>query len=239
MISLDSEEIFALSLDIGEGIIRSGGEVHRAEDTIKRINASYEQDCRVFALPTLIVAQSKKNTEIRKIEREDTDLAELDRLNDLSRRICLEDYSEIKATSKKLYSTAHNALAIFTATFCYCIFFGGRFREAILSGTIGLIISYTDYKKIRLPLFCSNLIDAFVSALLAQLPKMLGIDIRYDKVIIGTIMLLVPGLTVVNSMRDMMSGDMLAGLIELFSSIMSALGIAFGVAGALLIFKGI
>ena len=60
-----------------------------------------------------------------------------------------------------------------------------------------------------------------------------------DKIIIGTIMLLVPGLTVVNSIRDMMKGDLIAGLFELFNSIMSALAIALGVAGGIFIIKWI
>ena len=57
-----------------------------------------------------------------------------------------------------------------------------------------------------------------------------------DKIIIGTIMLLVPGLTVVNAIRDMMNSDLLAGMGELFDAVMSALSIAFAVAGALWLF---
>lgn len=232
---MTGKEIFTLSLDIGEGIICSGGEIHRAEDTIKRINKAYNQDCRVFALPSLIIAQSEENIEIRRIEREDIDLAELDRLNLLSRRICLNGYDEIKVTKKAVYGKTLNAMAVFAATFSYCIFFGGTTVDAILSGVIGLIISYMGYKKITLPLFSSNLFDAFIASVLAHIPILIGINIQPDKIITGTIMLLVPGLTVVNAMRDMMSGDLLAGLIELFNSIISALGIAFGVAGALVI----
>lgn len=52
-------------------------------------------------------------------------------------------------------------------------------------------------------------------------------------------MLFVPGLTVVNAMRDMMSDDLIAGMIELFNAIISAFAIALGVAGAILLFTRI
>ena len=66
---MKSDEVFSLSLDIGEAIIKCGGEVHRAEDTIKRINKAYGNNCSVFAIPTLIIAQSGSNIQLRKIEK--------------------------------------------------------------------------------------------------------------------------------------------------------------------------
>lgn len=234
---VNNYEIFSLSLDIGEAIIKSGGEIYRAEDTIKRINKAYNQPCKVFAVPTLIIAQSGKKTEIRKIEKEDTDLSELDRLNAFSRRLCLENNEEISVTKKKIYKNEVQAFSIFLATFSFSVFFGATLTDAFFSGLIGLIISYSSYKNIDLPEFSSNLIDAFIICVIAHIPYYIGFSVTPDKIIIGSIMLLVPGLTVANAMRDLMNGDLLAGLIELFNSIFSALGIAMGVAGGLFIFN--
>lgn len=236
---MNNNEIFSLSLDIGQEIIRCGGEIHRAEDTIKRINLAYNQECRVFAIPKFIIAQSGQKTEIRKIDSERTDLSELDRLNSLSRRLCMESDEEIRVTRKKVYNQFAGVAATFTATFSFCIFFGGNIFDALFSGIIGLMISYSGYKKASLPEFSANLIDAFVSGIMAYIPYYAGFSVNPDKIIVGTIMLLVPGLTVANAMRDMMSGDLLAGLIELFNSIISALGIAFGTAGALFVFNNL
>lgn len=233
---MKSDEIFSLSLDIGEAIIKCGGEVHRAEDTIKRINKAYGSSCNVFAIPSLIIAQSGKNIQLRRIEYEDTDLAELARLNELSRRLCYEDNEEINITRKKLYTKGLEVSCVCIATAAFCIFFKGTIMDAVFSAVIGLIITYAPHKKISLPLFSSNLVDAFIAGVLANLPAAAGINVQPDKIIVGTIMLLVPGLTVVNAMRDMMNGDLVAGLFELFNAIISALGIALGVAGAILIF---
>ena len=87
--------------------------------------------------------------------------------------------------------------------------------------------------------FSKNLVSAFIATVLSFIPSILGISVHQDKIIIGTIMLLVPGLTVVNAIRDMMNSDLLAGMSELFGAVMSALSIAFAVAGALWLFDKI
>lgn len=98
----------------------------------------------------------------------------------------------------------------------------------LFSAAIGIVITYAPYKKISFPLFSANLIDSFVAGVLANIPTLFGLTVQPDKIIVGTIMLLVPGLTVVNAMRDLMNGDLVAGLFELFNSIISALGIGTG-----------
>lgn len=237
--NMKNEEIFSLSLDIGEAIIKCGGEVYRAKDTIKRINNAYGNECIVFALPSLVIAQSNGNIQVRKIERENTDLAEIDRLNELSRRLCYEENEEINITTKKIYSKPTEALCVCIATAVFCLFFGGTVTDAVFSSLIGMIITYSPYKRIPLESFSANLLDSFIAGICAHIPMAAGIDSSPDKIIIGAIMLLVPGLTVVNAMRDLMSGDPAAGMLELFNSIISALGIAFGAAGAIFIFNGI
>ncbi|MGN0522130.1 MAG: threonine/serine exporter family protein [Eubacterium sp.] len=233
---MEENEIFSLSLDIGQAIIKSGGEIHRAKDTIKRINYAYGNKCVIFAVPSLIIAQSDRNIEIRRIEGEDTDLSELSRLNALSRRLCNEENEEINITRKKVYPKIFEMLAVCSATGAFCLFFGGSIIDALFSAMIGLVINSLDKRKGTLPLFSSNLIESAIAGILSFLPLKIGIHTHPDKIIIGTIMLLVPGLTVVNAMMDMMNGDLIAGLIELFKAIMSALAIALGFAGAVILF---
>ena len=230
---MQDNEIFSLSLDIGSEIIKSGGEISRATDTIIRINRAYGNSCEVFALPSIIIAQSGSNIQIRHIEREDTNLAELSRLNSLSRRLCFEMNEEIHITKKSTYSKLQEISAVAAATSSFCVFFGGSIYDALYSAAAGIVISYIGIQKFNFPLFTSNLISAFISSIMAYVPLKLGLDFHPDKIIIGTIMLLVPGLTVVSSIRDMMNGDLISGIFELFNSIMSALAIALGVAGGI------
>ena len=57
-----------------------------------------------------------------------------------------------------------------------------------------------------------------------------------NKIIIGNIMYLIPGIALTNSLRDMVSGDIMSGLLRLFDAVLVAAAIAAGyiLAGQLL-----
>ena len=230
---MNKKEIFNISLDIGKWIIKSGGEISRAKETIIRINNAYGMDCEVFALPSVIIAQNGDLIQIRQIKGVNDDMSLLSRLNNTSREICAGKSLHCNLQPINEYKSITNAFAVFAATSSFCIYFGGSIFEAVISGIIGLIISYINLQKYSLPIFTNNIICSFTASVLANLPRLLGISAESDKIIIGTIMLLVPGLTTVSSIRDMMKGDLIAGLFELFNAIMAALAIAFGVAGGI------
>jgi uncharacterized membrane protein YjjP (DUF1212 family) len=51
------EYLLCLALDIGEGILKSGGEISRVEDTVSRICRAYGAiHVEVFAIPSVIIA---------------------------------------------------------------------------------------------------------------------------------------------------------------------------------------
>jgi len=58
----------------------------------------------------------------------------------------------------------------------------------------------------------------------------IGIGVSVDKIIIGNIMLLIPGIAFTTSVRDMISGDTISGLLGLCEAIIRALAIAVGFA---------
>lgn len=55
-------------------------------------------------------------------------------------------------------------------------------------------------------------------------------NLDYDKIIIGNIMLLIPGLAFCNGLRDLIVGDTISGGLSLSEALLSALAIAFGFA---------
>ena len=53
-------------------------------------------------------------------------------------------------------------------------------------------------------------------------------QIYVDKVIIGNIMSLVPGIGLTNALRDLFTGDSIAGLLRSIEAVLTALAIAAG-----------
>ena len=212
-----------LSLEIGAAMMESGGEVRRTEDTVTRINyAAGATDAQVWAVPgiltaTVILADNTTHTGTKRLGPEEIDLAELDRLNTLSRRLCRGETVDWTVTKRRIYSRRTRLLC--------------TWAEAVLCGGFGILVS--GYRPALQSGFTAVLLDATVAGLLAFTPQALGLPLRGANILIGTIMLLVPGLTVGNALRDMIDGDLLAGLLQLAEAVLCALAIALGCAFAL------
>lgn len=240
MNQFNEEEALGISLEIGAALIESGGEVSRSEDTVYRINqACSAKSIQVWAFPSVIAAtittsSGRTLTQTRCVNQEDINLAELDRLNSLSRRICSGDPVYFDITKNREYTRRFDILCTFLATAAFCIYFGGQAADAFFAGIIGILIS--NYRSNITASFTSVLLDSTVAGLLSFVPQIIGLHCHADNIIIGTIMLLVPGLTVGNAMRDMISGDIYAGLMRLTNAVLCALAIALGFSFAVFIF---
>ena len=60
--------------------------------------------------------------------------------------------------------------------------------------------------------------------------------LRMDKIMIGDIMLLIPGLMSTNAIRDVLIGDTLSGIIRLIAALLLAAALALGFMGAIILF---
>ena len=78
-----------------------------------------------------------------------------------------------------------------------------------------------------------------VSGVLCILAVYAGIGQNADKVMIGSIMLLVPGINLMNSLRDMMCGDIITGILRLAEALMVAVAIAAGFGIAIMMLGGL
>ena len=102
----------------------------------------------------------------------------------------------------------------------------------------------TQYDLDRLELLRQTEANAFLSALLcsclggllAGLAVRSGLGNNVDMISIGNIMLLIPGLALTNSLRDMFSGNTISGLMRFIEAILLALTIALGFAMVLALF---
>ena len=86
------------------------------------------------------------------------------------------------------------------------------------------------------------LLIAFSSAVVGMVVMLLfkiGLGNDIDKIVIGNVMLLIPGLALTSSLRDMISGDIMTGLLGITESLLKALAIALGFSVLLLQIGGL
>ncbi len=234
--------ILCNALTIGEEMLRSGAEVSRVEDSIIRICSAYGAErVDIFSITSTMVAscdfQGKTYTQTRRIKSYKTDLNMLDRLNTLSRKICTEKPCQEqveKELSEILGAKGYPLLLRITGwaltAGSFTVFFGGSWIDGILSAIIGalLMVCVNFVEKKGLNKVYSNLISSFFVSIMAYLSVWCGIGASSDKIIIGNIMLLIPGLALTNSLRDLIGGDIVTGALRFCEACLIAAAIAGG-----------
>ena len=232
-------EQFDNAVLMGAEIVENGGEISRAEETVDRICKSFGADnVHVFIIPSLIsvtaTIDGKEITSTRRIYKNDLNLGALEEINSISRKICCEKISNCRINYH--YNIIFTIFCVMLATGSFCIFFGGSLLDAVISGIAGNLINFMPYSKKSFNIFSRTLVEATISGILSFLPSIFGLNTHPDKIMIGTIMLLIPGMSIGAAMKDLMSGNLIAGILQLTEAIIIALAIVLGFSISLLIF---
>lgn len=236
-------DILTRVMDVGEQMLINGAEVHRVEESVQRMcYALGAKRVDVFIITSFMMAtiydkNSNSYTQTRRITCGGTNFEKIHRLNNLSRRICQEKLSaaEIhlelkKALTCKAYPFWLECIAYSVIAAAFTLFFGGKIPEAVISLFIGLAVRFCIHyseKGIHNKIF-SRFLSSFVATLLAFITHRLGFFQGIDKVLIGNIMTLIPGVGITNAFRDLFTGDSISGLLRVVEAVLTALAIAAG-----------
>ena len=248
-----ADKILCLALDIGEGILRSGGEINRVENTIERVCRAYgAKHVEVFTINSLIVAalrleDNSYSNQIRRVLSESTNLCRLEELNALSRRICrektpIEEALMLvkEAKNAKPYPAVVSLIGAMLGAASFAVYFGGTWLDALAAAIIGFVIRVIDVNRPSyMNKMASTVICSFIGGMLSYLITLVGLGNNADMIMIGTIMLLAPGVYFGYALRDLLFGDFLAGSLKLIQAILIAAMIALGFSLAILLMGGI
>ena len=237
------EQLLTCALDIGEMMLISGAEIGRVENTVHLICAAY--GCRrtdVFTITSSMVVsiedQDRKfYTQTRRITGTQTNLSRLDQLNSLSREICAKkpSYSFIQAKLRIIremrpYPLWFRAASSALIAGAFTVFFGGGLADMWVSSILGFALCFCTHwlQKAGMNQIFVNVVASFLVSLAAIALTNAHWGQDANKIIIGNIMLLIPGIALTNSLRDMISGDIMSGMLRFFDAILVAAAIAAG-----------
>ena len=240
---MDYNTLMELAADMGYRLAMNGAETFRVEESIRRILAAYSIESEVFAIPNCLTVsietpEGKPMTRMRRIGFHGNDLDSVEKYSNLSRRICAEKPEPVEArkwmkqtdASIRSYSLPILLLGNFMGAFGFSIVFGGSFVDAICGGICGILIGFINYTLGRRKVnpFFNTIASAFVMAFAAYAMSAAGIANNVDTVIIGALMILVPGLVFTNAMRDIIYGDTNSGMNRIVQVLLVAAAIAMG-----------
>lgn len=251
---MDYDVLLDLATDLGYRLAMSGAETFRVEDSIAHIMRAYGIEGEAFAIPNCLTvsvktADGKPLTRMRRIGYHGNDLDCVERCSNLSRRICAEvpapevalEWLHSIETSPRSYGPFVLLLGNFLGAAGFAILFGATFWDSLLSGLCGLIVGiiglFSD--KLKANLFFRTIIASFLMALAAYFAAGWHVADNADTVIIGALMILVPGLLFTNAIRDIIHGDTNSGINRIVQVLLIAAAIALGTAAAWKIVTGI
>lgn len=240
-------QILKCALDLGEMMHICGGEVSRVEDTVSRICYAYGAE-RVDTLTitssiivTVITADGEIITQTRRIKGQSRDMEKLDKLNRLSREICnmhipIDRVSDEirRISSERPMPWLVIALGSVVAAASFTVFFGGSWRDMLAAAAVAVVIFLSERLKtvIHTNKIVHYLLTSFVSGAISVGLVSLGVGENINAIIIGAIMLLIPGVSITGALEDLLTGDTITGLLIFCESIVTAIAIAVGFAGA-------
>ncbi len=248
-IQTQTDALLCLALDVGKGLLKNGDSVHHVEDTVRRICRAYGAvHVETFVISSLILSAVRMedgsySSQIRRVYTSTNNMSMIEAFNGLSRRICSEtpDFETAQewlreTKSKKVYPLWLSLLGHACAAGAFAVFFGGSVRDGLAGGVVGLALGGLSRLRLgNITALAKTLILSFVAGLLAYLTVFLRLGQNVDMVMIGSIMLLIPGLAFGNALRDLFYGDILTGVLKTVQSCLTAVLIACGYAAAILL----
>lgn len=241
-IYMDIDRILNMVTSIGEMMLINGAETSRVEETMTRIcNSFHIFHTDIFVIPTSIIISandySRTITKVKRVHRRTVDLDKVSKVNNLSRQICNDDLSldtieeRIKSiNSNKKYSLSTQVFAFSIVAGFFTLFFRGDFKDFLVSLVIGGLLEIISVKLdgIDTNSFFTNILCGASTALIAVISVKMHIGSNVDKIIIGSLMPLVPGLAITNAIRDTIAGELVAGAAKLLEAFLIAVAIAMG-----------
>ena len=249
-----SGRLLNVLIQMGEALQNSGAEIYRVEDTLNRIGyACGAEEMNVFVITSSIVITLKMPgeeslTQTRRLRNSgNNDFVKLEELNELSRQICKSKISleEFEAELQKIVSQKANEkmllLGNILAAASFCIFYGGNLWDCLIAGLVGAGIWLLEkyIATICLNQIAYQITASFISGLLICVITKVFPVLHMDKIMIGDIMLLIPGLMFTNAIRDVLLGDTISASMRLVEALLLAAALALGFFAAIWLVRGI
>lgn len=238
------QEILLLALNAGRILLENGAEVTRVEDTVLRICRHYGlKSASSFVLSNgiFLTSGSEDETQFAKVQQIPVNAANLSRVaevNQLSRQISAGccTLEEAKAVLEQIDHSPEfpwwaQTAAAGMAGACFSFMFGGHLNDFFCSLMIGSLLQLF-MLRLGKPFFSKivrNILGSALVTLLSIFCYQLGLGSRLESMMVGGIILLVPGLAFTNGIRDIAAGDYISGSVRMMDAVLVFFSIALGV----------
>ena len=236
----ENSRVMALVMLAGETLLKNGAEVFRVQETMTIMAKAYGlRDFHDYVLTNALFASADGETlsAVRDVARRTVHLGRVEAVNEISREAAAGTLPLDKAEQRLAEAAAlpqpgarAQILASAVGALCFAMLFGGTWVEGAIALVAGGVLGWYLFACDRAGV--SNLLrritGAALTTILALIFGMLTMGGAPSSAIIGTLMILTPGVAITMGIRDFLRADYLSGTIRLIDALLIAGSIAAG-----------
>jgi len=244
--TLEREElrdVIDLSLWAGQLLLQNGAEAERVEETVHRLGTALGCDwLDVLVSPNAIIATTSSGpefrTKVRRVVGMRVDLTVVSAVNRLSRRVESGELTRIQARSELArisgapphYNRWLTVALVGLACAAFSRLFGGDWAVFVVTFAAAAAAMFVRQALARrhTNALLTVIITAFVAGLVASSAAVFRWSAAPQTALSAAVLLLVPGVSLINAAEDLIKGHMVTGLVRGASGVLVSLAIALG-----------
>lgn len=236
-------DVIDLSLWAGQMLLHNGAESQRVEETVHRLGTGLGCDwLDILVSPNVIIATtssgSEFRTKVRRVIGMTVNLGVVCAVNEISRQV-EQGTMDRKAVRAELewidalerpYNRWLVAGMVGVSCGAFSQLFGGDapiFFATWVAATIAMIIRQ-ELTQRQFNTYLTVIVTAFIAGLSASLPTVFGWLESADTTLAASVLLLVPGVPLINAVEDIIKGHSVTGITRALMGTLISLAIALG-----------
>ena len=239
----DTQSVGNILLEIGAMLMSSGASTNRTRVTLERLARGLGYGIELLitqrALMLTIIEKDQQRlfSRLKRISPHGVNFRIVSGISHLSWNVMEQNWTvtQIAEELQRLKSLPHYPRLVVLgfvglAGSAFCNIFGGGSTEmavAFIATVTGLFVRQEAMKKKFNPYLCV-FFAAFVASLIAGLAEYYHIGLQPDKAFATSVLFLVPGVPLINSVTDLMDGNIQNGMVRAMNGLMIAFSIAMG-----------
>lgn len=250
---MNYKKIAETAMLAGKIMLESNAETYRVEETVEHIlKISKLEVTEAFVLTTGITltlddSSIEAITLVRRVKNRGVDLANIHKVNHISRQLCAgnisidQAHAQLSQLSPFNYTSAEFYIANILLAVCFTIMLGGNAFDSLVTfiNTVVMIIIWSIAKHLKMSLFIKNVISCFVMAAIGStFTHLFTSELSLNAILVGSIMPMVPGTIITNAIRDTFHGDYTSGVARSIEAILIGFSIAIGVTLGVILTNG-
>ncbi len=241
-------DVIDLALWAGQLLLQHGAESARVEESVHRLGTALGADwIDVLVSPNVIAITTNSGeefrTKIRRVISIGVNMRIIDEVNDISRSVIEDkmDRFDVRQRFKELdklprqYSQWQVVLMVGLACGSFSRLFGGDWPVFVI--TFAAAATAMRVRQILTRRYFNGLmvvvITAFIAGIIASLATVLNLSPKPEIALASSVLLLVPGVQLINSAEDLIKGHLVTGITRGIMGMLISLGIALGLALAI------